>query len=76
MHFENCIRYGVSTSKHWLSKILYVKKIPMALSRLGIERPLVKPKTQAGIREHQVAGNLNRNSVEVCSTPVVFTIKK
>ena len=24
----------------------------------------------------KVAGNLNRNSVEVCSTPVVFTIKK
>jgi len=28
----------------------------MALSRLGIERPLVKPKTQAGIKENQVAG--------------------
>jgi len=56
MHFENCIRYRVESGKHLTCKILYVKKIPMALSRLGIERPLVNPKTQAGIRENQVAG--------------------
>ena len=52
------------------------KEIPIALIGWALSDLWTNQKLKQVSEKNQVAGNLNRNSVEVCSTPVVFTMKK